>query len=55
VRSLEEAVEWAKRFPNPAAGPSEVEIRPLWGPEDFDPQIVAEVNVRSETSGQGRR
>jgi hypothetical protein len=48
VRSMEEAVEWAKRFPNPISGPSEVEIRPLWEPEDFDPEIVAQVNARRE-------
>ena len=39
VRSIEEAVEWVKR--SPVLGPSVVEIRPLWEPEDFDPEIVA--------------
>ena len=48
VRSLEEAVEWAKRCPNPMPGPSDVEIRPLWEPEDFDSEIVAQVNARRE-------
>jgi hypothetical protein len=48
VRSMDEAVEWAKRFPHPMAGPSEVEIRPLWEPEDFDPEIVAQVNAHRE-------
>ena len=28
VRSMEEAVEWVKRCPNPMPGPSEIEIRP---------------------------
>lgn len=35
VRSMEEAVEWVKRCPNPMPGDSEIEIRPLFGPEDF--------------------
>ena len=48
VRSLEEAVEWAKRCPDPMPGPSDVEIRPLWEPEDFDSEIVAQVNARRE-------
>ena len=35
VRSIEEAVEWVKRCPNPMLGDSELEIRPLFAPEDF--------------------
>ena len=53
VRSMEEAVEWAKRFPHPTSGPSEVEIRPLWEPEDFDPEMVAQVNARREKIAEG--
>ncbi len=30
VRSIEEAVEWVKRCPNPMPGDSEIEIRPLY-------------------------
>lgn len=29
VKDMEEAVEWVKRCPNPMAGPSEIEIRPI--------------------------
>jgi hypothetical protein len=29
VQSMDEAVEWAKRCPNPMPGPSDLEIRPL--------------------------
>jgi hypothetical protein len=36
VRSIEEAVEWAKRCPNPMPTDSEVEIRPLYPPELWD-------------------
>jgi hypothetical protein len=35
VRSLEEAVEWVKRCPNPMPEDSEIEIRPCYEPEDF--------------------
>src|SRR5262245_61176973 len=30
VKSIEEAVEWVKRCPNPMPGDSEIEIRPLY-------------------------
>lgn len=48
VRSIEEAVEWAKRCPNPMPGPSDLEIRPLWEAEDFGPEIAAGVNAQRE-------
>lgn len=35
VRSLEEAVEWAKRCPNPTGENGELEIRPVYEAEDF--------------------
>jgi hypothetical protein len=35
VRSIEEAVEWVKRCPNPMPGDSEIEIRPVFEMEDF--------------------
>jgi hypothetical protein len=44
VRSMEEAVEWAKRCPNPMPGPSDLEIRPIWESEDFGPEIAAKEN-----------
>ena len=48
VRSMEEAVEWVKRCPNPMPGPSDIEIRPFWEAEDFEPEIAAEVNAQRE-------
>src|SRR5687768_8575053 len=44
VRSMDEALEWAKRCPNPMPGPSDLEIRPLWESEDFSPEIAAREN-----------
>ena len=35
VRSIDEAVEWVKRCPNPMPGDSEIEIRRLFEAEDF--------------------
>ena len=37
VKSLQEAIEWTKRFPNPAGpgGIAEIEVRPLYELEDF--------------------
>jgi len=35
VKDMEEAVAWVKRCPNPMAGPSEIEIRPLYEMADF--------------------
>ena len=52
VRSLDEAIEWAKRCPNPMPGPSDLEIRPFWEAEDFGPEIAAEVNAQREKLGK---
>ncbi|MGC4029486.1 MAG: YciI family protein [Steroidobacteraceae bacterium] len=35
VRSLEEAVAWVRRCPNPMPTDSEIEIRPLYEAQDF--------------------
>jgi hypothetical protein len=35
VRSIEEAIEWVKRCPNPMLTDSDIDIRPVFGPEDF--------------------
>jgi hypothetical protein len=35
VKSIDEAVEWVKRCPNPHPSDSDVEIRPFFEPEDF--------------------
>jgi hypothetical protein len=42
VRSMEEAIEWAKRCPNPMPGPSDLEIRPFFEAEDFSPEVAAQ-------------
>jgi hypothetical protein len=43
VRSMEEALEWAKRCPSPHPGQeSELEIRPVFEAEDFGPALTPE-------------
>lgn len=36
VKSMDEAIEWAKRCPNPMNEDSDLEIRPLYEAEDFE-------------------
>jgi hypothetical protein len=42
VKSLDEAIEWVKRCPNPHAGDSEIEIRQVFEMEDFAPVLSQE-------------
>ncbi|NMA98823.1 MAG: YciI family protein [Phyllobacteriaceae bacterium] len=42
VRDMDEAVEWAKRCPNPMTGESEIEIRPAFELDDFNEEMTAE-------------
>jgi hypothetical protein len=46
VRSIEEAVEWVKRCPNPMLTDSDIEIRPVFGPEDFGEAMTPELKAR---------
>jgi hypothetical protein len=43
VKSLDEAIEWVKRIPNPDGGESEVEIRPVFEAEDFGDTLTPEL------------
>ncbi|WP_027781353.1 MULTISPECIES: YciI family protein [Burkholderia] len=43
VKSMEEAVEWVKRCPNPMPGDSDIEIRPLYEIEDFGDAFTPEL------------
>jgi hypothetical protein len=36
VKSMEEAIAWLKRCPNPMTDDSDVEIRPIFSPEDVE-------------------
>ena len=42
-RSMEEAIEWAKRCPNPTGAESELEIRQVFEQEDFGAEFTPEL------------
>ena len=48
VRSLDEAIEWAKRCPNPMSAPSELEIRPIFEAEDFGAEFTPELRAQED-------
>jgi hypothetical protein len=48
VRSMDEAIEWARRMPNPGLGESEVEIRPLFEADDFGEEFTPELREQEE-------
>jgi len=43
VKSLDEAIEWVKRIPNPDRTDGEVEIRPVFEPDDFGDSFTPEL------------
>jgi len=47
-KSLEEAVEWVKRAPNPFNEESEIEIRQIFETEDFGAEFTPEAREREE-------
>jgi hypothetical protein len=49
VRSMEEAVEWARRCPDPMPGEeAELEIRPVFEAEDFGKEFTPELRARED-------
>jgi hypothetical protein len=48
VKSLEEAIEWVKRCPNPHAGESEIEIRQVFEAADFGDEFTPELREQEE-------
>jgi hypothetical protein len=48
VRSMDEAVEWAKRCPNPMEGESELEIRQIFEADDFGAEFTPELRAKEE-------
>ena len=48
VKSMEEAVEWAKRCPNPMPEESDLEIRPVFEAEDFGAEFTPELRAQEE-------
>ena len=63
VRSMEEAIEWVRRCPNPHVGDSDIEIRPVFSEEDFaaivPPEVAGQVaeqeaKLRDQVASQAR-
>ena len=49
VKSMEEAVEWVRRCPDPMPGEeSEIEIRPVFEAEDFGEEFTPELREQEE-------
>jgi hypothetical protein len=60
VRSMEEAVEWVRRCPNPMMSDSDIEIRPVFEAEDFGAELTPELRaqedrLREQTEAAGKR
>ena len=56
VNSLDEAIEWVKRCPNPMLGESQIEIRQVFEMEDFGEAMTPELReqeqrLRAQTEG----
>jgi hypothetical protein len=48
VASMEEAIEWVKRCPNPMMEDSDIEIRPLFEMEDFGESMTEELRAQED-------
>lgn len=48
VESMEEAIAWVKRCPNPMPGESEIEIRPIFTADDFGETLTPELREQEE-------
>ena len=46
VKSLDEAIEWTKRIPNPTGEHGVVEIRPVFEADDFGEEFTPELRER---------
>lgn len=48
VRSMDEAIEWVRRCPNPHDEDTEIEIRPVFEAEDFGEEFTPELREREQ-------
>lgn len=48
VKSMEEAIEWVKRCPNPHNEDGEIEIRQVFEMDDFGPEFTPELREQEE-------
>lgn len=48
VDSMEEAIAWVKRCPNPMPGDSDIEIRPIFEAEDFGEALAPKLREQED-------
>jgi len=48
VKSMEEAIAWVKRCPNPMNVDSDIEIRRIFSPEDFGAELTPELREQTQ-------
>lgn len=48
VESMEEAIEWARRCPNPTGAEGQIELRPIFEAEDFGEEFTPELREQEE-------
>jgi len=48
VKSMEEAVEWVKKCPNPMNGESDIDIRQIFEAEEFGDEFTPELREQEE-------
>jgi hypothetical protein len=48
VRDMDEAIEWAKRCPNPTGAESVLELRPVFEADDFGDSMTPELREQEE-------
>jgi len=48
LKSMDEAIEWVKRIPNPTGEESEVEIRQVFEADDFGAEFTPELRAQEE-------
>ena len=60
AKSMDEAIAWARRCPNPMEGESEIEIRQVFEAEDFGDSLAPELRqqeerLRAQSAAQQRK
>jgi len=48
ANSMEEAIEWVKRCPNPTGAEAQIEIRPIFEAEDFGAEFTPELREQEQ-------
>ena len=55
VKSMQEALEWAKRCPNPTGEDSVLELRPVFESSDFGDEFTPELRAKEERLAKGMK